>query len=311
MAAPDDSANFFSGPVQTPEAPDPKFKSRKWIFTINNPTSRCDAAVHAVACPEDATLIGYQMETGSNGTPHWQGFIVYPTARSRSSVNKLLGGRAHLIPMRGTIQQSIDYCSKQDETKSGEYHQRGCVPVEKGQGARTDLTNLREAILTNQMTAQQVFETAPAHYTHQYGRSIQLWQSIADRARYRTTPTRCVWRFGPTGTGKSESVFADFNPLTHYVHNSEDQGWWDLYSGQPIVIIEDLRKIDFKFSFLLKLIDKYPFTVKRRNLPPTPFLATEIRVTSPLSPEDMYGTDSRDDIAQLLRRVEVIEHRKK
>lgn len=56
-----------------------------------------------------------QLEVGEEGTPHFQGTVLFKNARSVAAVRKLIP-RAYVGISVGTLEQNIDYCSK-SETK--------------------------------------------------------------------------------------------------------------------------------------------------------------------------------------------------
>lgn len=59
---------------------------------------------------------------------------------------------------------------------------------------------------------------------------------------------------------------------------------------------------------MLDLLDEGPCTVPRRNRAPMPFTSKLIIITSPLSPEKVYGrVDKDDNLDQFMRRINVIE----
>ena len=66
--------------------------------------------------------------------------------------------------------------------------------------------------------------------------------------------TQGTYIHGPSGVGKSHMAFQGFTPETHYVKCLEDE-WWDGYTGQPIVIINEFRG-QIKLSELFDLVDK-------------------------------------------------------
>jgi len=116
--------------------------------------------------------------------------------------------------------------------------------------------------------------------------------------------TKGIWIYGPTGRGKSHEAFQGFSPSTHYLY-TDDGGWWDGYVGQETVIINDFRG-KIPYDYMLQLIDKWPFNVRRRNREPFPFTSKRVIITSSLSPEDVYhNREENDKIEQLLRRLEV------
>lgn len=88
------------------------------------------------------------VETGEEeATPHYQVALQYPRKKSFGSVKKALGAlfqcgdKAHVEKMHGTVEQSKEYCSKEGHAKEWG------TAVESQQGKRTDLENLRAAIV--------------------------------------------------------------------------------------------------------------------------------------------------------------------
>ena len=141
---------------------------------------------------------------------------------------------------------------------------------------------------------------------HQYGRTLNKIEDLAMRNKYRSEMTKGIWYWGETGVGKSHKAFEGFNPKTHYVLPN-DNGWWDAYTQQDTIIINDFRG-EIRYNELLNLVDKWPFNVKRRNREPIPFISKTVIITSSLKPEDVYhNRNDEDKIEQLLRRFEVIK----
>lgn len=199
--------------------------------------------------------------------------------------------------MEGSLQSNNRYCSKEGElVKFGD---------EPKQGDRNDLKNVVKRIRDGETTADEICLEDPAYY-HMYGRTIQKAEDIIARKKFRTEMTQGTWYYGETGTGKSHVAFEGFDPDTHYVKCLKDD-WWDGYTGQKIVILNEFRG-EIPFGEMLALTDKWPHFVKRRNREPTPFLAEQIIVTSALSPTEIYRKLNGDDrMAQLTRRFEIAE----
>lgn len=207
-------------------------------------------------------------------------------------------GPCHIEPMGGSIEQNDKYCSK-----AGELIEHGKKP---DQGSRGDLKNVIDSIGRGEKTSDDLCISDPVFY-HMYGRTLCKAEDILLRKKYRTWMTEGIWYYGETGTGKSHRAFKDFDPETMYVKPLEDD-WWDGYTGQGTVILNDFRG-QLKYSELLTLIDKWPHSVKRRNREPAPFLAKIVIITSSLAPELCYKNVNaeKDSIKQLRRRCKIYE----
>ena len=266
-------------------------KSKLWWFTQWN----LDFDYEKLYQETTATYIAYGYEeTPSEGTPHHQGVIHFSGQRgSIKGVAKDLGSNCKVGMCNGNIDQNIDYCSKGE----GQFTEIGTKPKP---GRRTDLNLLKNEIMTGATTVDKVAIENPAMF-HQYGRTLSKIEDILLRKQYRTWMTKGVWIWGPTGTGKSHEVYDGFNPETHYRYPF-DGGWWDGYTGQEIVIFDDMRG-ELRYNQLMTLVDKWPRTVRRRNREPAPFLAKEVRISSSRHPGEIYYNE--ESLDEFLRRFDI------
>jgi len=86
-----------------------------FVFTLNNYTS--EEYTSLIERLKICRWACVAKETGESGTPHLQGAVVIGKQVAFSTVKTWPGlSRAHLEPMRGTPQDSLAYCSKQDLT---------------------------------------------------------------------------------------------------------------------------------------------------------------------------------------------------
>lgn len=231
---------------------------------------------------------------------HWQSFIYFKREKTfnaaKNIIQKHFNNKCHVEMARGSINDNIKYCSKDND-----YWEKGNRP--QGQGERTDLKQLAEEIISGKITDEDILINNPMVY-HQYGRTIEKLQDIHYRSKYRTEMTEGTWIYGETGTGKSHEAFQDFNPKTHYLLNN-DNGWWEGYKGQETVIINDFRG-HIPYNELLQLVDKWPMSVKRRGREPMPFTSKKVIITSSLHPSLIYKhRNEEDSLEQLYRRFNI------
>jgi len=116
----------------------PRVNSRRWVFTLNNPTTEEIAHVSTSLSDQARIVYGvYGKEVGESGTPHLQGFFIAKYGVLLSTAKNIVGNRAHLQKARGTSEQAADYCKKE-----GDFCEYGTFPA--SQGERNDLNALFE-----------------------------------------------------------------------------------------------------------------------------------------------------------------------
>ena len=233
---------------------------------------------------------------------HFQGYVYFDQKFSLSNIIKKLtnhlGKHPRVKICSGSPYDNIKYCSKDKD-----FYEFGDKP---SQGARNDLNELKDKIFSGEKKVKDILCEDPFMY-HQYGRTLEKLEDVYINKIYRTEMTTCEWIYGKSGTGKSHYAFQDYHPDTHYNIQTRDalRGWWDGYSGQNVVIINDFRG-ELTFSELCLLIDKWPYRVSRRNREPREFISKHIIITSCNSPYDIYADVlQNEDIVQLKRRIEV------
>jgi len=103
-------------------------QSKKWTFTLNNYTQ---AEVESLKRLENVRCMIFGHEIGENGTPHLQGAIIFLNNKRLNAVRQI-SPRAHWEGMKGTWEQSVAYCSKEDAAP----FQSGTPPLTRGQVAQ-------------------------------------------------------------------------------------------------------------------------------------------------------------------------------
>lgn len=231
-------------------------KPRRFVFTINNYGDDDLARVRRIECQ----YIVYSLETGSSGTPHIQGYIIYPTPRTRQQVSRNFP-RAYIDIARGTTQQNINYVSKGGIQ---EIFERG-VPIEveetpSQQGKRTDIEKIKEAVEQGKSYHWIIWNVAKNY------QAIQLARALINSVGPKEVPVgesevpAVVWRWGPSGTGKTRFVSLKHKREDIYQCQLAGLGKTQFvqnYVQQPVVLFDDVRKHNIDLTMFLQMIDKY------------------------------------------------------
>lgn len=273
-------------------------RARGFVFTFNNYTA--EEAVDVLEYGEhNCTYMVFGFETApKTGTPHLQGFMYYANPRSFNAVvDKFFKGKVH-VEIAKDVPAAITYCKK-----GGLFQEHGDPPK---QGERTDFKEVCDKIKSGQMTVEEVLWDYPQIY-HQYGRTLTALTNMKrDREAVKETRCKGIWYYGLTNTGKSYRATHGIPKKDIYLE-PDDGDWWDGYTGQPRIVVDEFRG-RITFSKLLQLTGEVECFARRRNLKPTLITSTELIITSPLHPQECYKNLHKDDKwEQFWRRFTVIE----
>ena len=281
-------------------------RHRAWcatIWDIDPPVFNPDTMSYLLYAPETCP------ETGKH---HFQSYVHWRHAKTMSACIRSLDLQEHpcVLPCKGSFASNLNYIRgpyvSPDGTKTKPFNpdwaEFGRQP---SQGARADLIALRDEMASGETNIEKLILDKPDMY-HQYGRTLHAIDNQINVNKFRTEMTEAIWYHGPTGTGKSHRAFRGYHPSTHYIWCGQDKGWWDNYTGQDTVIMNDFRG-EIPYNQLLQIIDKWPFQVCRRGNPPRQFVSKRVLITCSRSPHSVFhNRDEEDDIAQLLRRCRLI-----
>lgn len=263
--------------------------SKHWCFTLNNYTNEEYERIKQVS---DAVYLIMGKELGESGTPHIQGFITYPKRRTLRRVKEQLGNRVHLEPARGTPSQAAEYCKKE-----GDYWEAGTLP--SGQGKRNDLEELR-SLLSRRVPLREIADTQFGSFIR-YQRGIMAARMVYANTRNWVSEVYVYW--GPTGTGKTKKAWCEAPEA--YVHPGGP--WFDGYDGHESVIFDDFGGSEFKLTYLLKLLDRYPMKVPIKG-GFVEWVPKRIFITSNLNPNDWFPNAHQEHVAALRRRFTQVLH---
>ncbi len=150
-------------------------RAKQWCFTLNNYDQEEYYGILACILEEDdanyevdSNRFDYLVigeEVGENGTPHLQGFAICINRQRLAQMKKMIGNRAHLEKMRGTVREASEYCKK-----DGKFIERGKIP-EQERGKRTDLI-LAINDYKGGASVEHMLSTYPSQWI-QYGKRIR------------------------------------------------------------------------------------------------------------------------------------------
>ncbi|ABI54257.1 replication-associated protein [Finch circovirus] len=265
-------------PKQARESP-----CKRWCFTLNNPTEEEIERVKNLSPSEyHYAIVG--KEKGEQGTPHLQGFL-HLKKKQRLKQMKELIPRAHFERARGSDEDNEQYCGKE-----GDVILTIGVP---SKGNRSDLAGAVAAVKAGRGMAEVAREFSLAYV--RYGRGLRDLALLIGQ-KPRDFKTEVIVLTGPSGCGKSR--WANEQEGTKFYKMKGD--WWDGYSNEDMVIIDDFYGW-IPFCELLRLCDRYPHKVPVKGSY-VEFTSKKIIITSNTHPDHWYN-EEKCYLQALFRRI--------
>jgi hypothetical protein len=273
-------------------------KSRRLCFTIPNYTEEDLERFHTLASSlEKHCYICYGLETGETGFPHIQGYVELNVAQRFAFVQKYFDFKKdnkvlkfHVEVANGTAEENKKYCKKE-----GAFYEFG---EPRKQGTRTDLNQIKEAIKTAPRNLSIIIdELAQNNQQLKFAENLQRYYFAH---RDPANPPKVYWIYGKTGVGKTSLVYRCFNDIC----SVSDGNWIGTgYIQNECLLFDDFREGSPSFEQLLKIADRYPYTLfyKGGSIPlNSPFII----FTSPESIDHSFSwSGKRENLEQLKRRI--------
>lgn len=238
---------------------------------------------------------------------HWQGYIEFKRSLRINTVKKAFQNNTiHLEPRHGSREEAREYCMV--AVWKGE--DKGQIPgtttevgewLGKDSGKRNDLESLAKLVQEGKKD-WELAEAMPSTFGRHKKMVDTLRHSI--RPKLKEEPSVNVL-YGDPGTGKTRTVF-DNHPIEDIFVMEGEYKWFDGYQGQPVVLFDEFY-CQFKLSFLLQLLDRYPIRVPIKGgfVPWTPSI---IYLTSNSPPDCWYPQCFDAQRRALQRRLTNIIH---
>lgn len=276
---------------------------RNVAVTINNYTDADITRIKDAYPTEIQYLILGRECAPTTGTPHLQCYIEFHNKITLVRLKRIIPN-GHIAERIATQQQNIDYCKK-----DGDFEELG-TPKASGRPKRGNaLQTYADAIEAGSLATV----LSDPDLTYNEFRFIRDALTILEKPRDPSLPPPTVkWFYGPTGTGKSHTARIECSSVADTVYvKSDNSPWFDGYDGHQCVILEDFRSADYKYNYVLKLLDRYEHRVPVKG-GYRQWKPSLIIITSPFHPKDTYQAmqerNPDDSIEQLLRRITEIRH---
>lgn len=279
--------------------------SREWCYTHNNPTDDHLRRFRRLR-PGHPSRINYhvfQIEKGKSGTQHFQGYIIFEVRKRLDTVKALfkeIGCSPHLEPRlkTSTPLAAANYCkdpSKRDPDYAGFLFEKGAIPEDLavGQGARTDILEIRNAILEGQSPTILLGDD------RFFGTVFRMWKSfdrlygiVQRNANLVRKAPAVLALFGASRCGKSDVLARIANQSSIYYLPVGSSGtlWFNDYDP---AVHDTLAINEFSGSMLplgefLRFFDGTPLIVNTKG-GQVPFLFRKIIITANAHPKQWYN----------------------
>ena len=231
-----------------------------------------------------------QQEMGASGFHHWQVLAAFKKKVTITRAKLSFCAEAHIEFTRS--EAADDYVHKDDTAVPGTRFEIGTKAIKRQ--SCNDWQQIWDDATTGNLGAIPADIRIRSYHT--------LKRIAKDHAQAEFRPSvSCSVFWGVTGSGKSHKMFEDAGPNA-YIKSSTTK-WWDGYSGQETVILDEFRG-NISIEHMLKWLDKYPCYVEEKG-GQLPLRATRFYIASNLDPRQWWVGLDKPTIEAFLRRVHV------
>lgn len=252
---------------------------RNVCFTLNNPDYVSEGELDP-SLWDGCTYCIYQIESGEDGTEHYQGYFELASQKTLRQVKQFAGlERAHFERRKGTAKQATDYCQKEDSRIDGPY----IWGQPSSQGKRNDLDEVKEKLkrgVTMSDIAEDHFESWV-----KYHKSFKEYKNLV--AIKRNWAMDLIFFIGPSGSGKTRAAV---ELAGDSVYSKPPGPWWDNYNGEHTVLWDEFYGHSYPFTQLLQVVDRYAMQVPFKG-GFHQFSSKRIIFTSNQEPKDWYNAE--------------------
>ena len=234
---------------------------------------------------------GYGVETcPTTGRKHLQGWMGLQHKCTFQLVKTSFCAKIHWEKMRGSVDQSVEYCSKE-----GDYHKFGQDaytmknPHERSApGARSDLHEIRDMLKNGKRMA----EIAEDHFTDflRYGNGFRAYRQLVLMAHAIES---CFVFWGEAGSGKSWKAKEIIGDSSFYEPAQNNSGLisFESYDGQDYIVLNDFDPKSINVCALKRILDPHNGAMLPGRGVSHPNQAKAVIITSNYNPRTWYAPE--------------------
>lgn len=275
-------------------------RTNAWTFTyfIEDEKSNDDWSVF-LACDDKLRFAVWQLECcPSTGRKHLQGYLELFRSCRMAAVKKLLGSDSvHIEARKGSREQAIEYCRKEESRVSGPWT-TGREVLHAGRSE--DLAGVADRLREGVSLCELVEQHSVTYIRHHRG--INALRSVLSKRRaFEFRELSVVVYYGEAGSGKTRRAIEE-SPEGFFILDQGERVWFDGYDGEGTLIIDDYYGW-IKYGQLLRILDGHPYRAEIKG----GFIYaqwTRVFITSNKHPSEWYATGMTP---ALERRINLIE----
>jgi len=222
-----------------------------FVFTYNNFTHLPEQLTELLATLPSVAFIRFQIEKGSNGTIHYQGYMHFSKrvywGQLRKEIIKMGLHRLSHANRIASPQKASDYCAKVFDEKTGLQTKLTEPVYEWGeldirQGERVDMAELVEDV-KNGMTDIELLEKYPTHFFRYKKHIHEVRQTFLEAKHgneYRHLQ-KVIYIYGSPRTGKTTHVMNKYGYKNVCRVTKYGQWLFENYKGQKVLLFDEFH----------------------------------------------------------------------
>lgn len=278
-----------------------------------------DTLFGLLAASDKVQLVDYQIESGGDTQRrHIQMAILFRGAPRRppSALAVLIQLVTptwlwdHLLPphieypacgadgQRNPYAQMAAYCTKEDTRLAGPWRHDST-----NRGKRTDIDNFLADLRASDGHVDELglLTHHPAMYFRYNKMALRAAFLLSPKPAIVFGPRMVVVLHGSSGCGKTHYAVTKYPGIVKI--QVDKNGFISNYDPSSATVLIDEFASNIKFSDFSQMLDKYAYNVEPKGLPPVPWNASTIVITSNIDPRDWYPGVTLEQRRAICRRI--------